>query len=316
MPLAPILPNEPRAQTNCPALNDRAAVPDAPPLLPLKNLLTAFDAAATELYDAKQAGRARGPVTGLQTLDAELTGALMPGLHFAHGSPGVGKTAFALQIAATCGCPALFVTCEISPLELLRRHTARVTQTYLNKFKTGELPPADASAKVRRAVAAAPGLVLLDGTAAYADATAIVGGAEVTRTADAGNPHFLLIVDSLHAWAASAPFGGAEYERLAEHLAGLKRIAAALNCPVLVIAERNRQSMEKGGMSGAAGHRGIEYGGETIIELDMKADAVPDVNGEKPLTVRLTKNRHGQGGKTVDLLFNGGFQTYREKDAR
>jgi len=67
-----------------------------------------------------------------------------------HGQPGTGKTAFALQVAAQCGFPCLYVTCEMAPLELLRRHTARVTRTYLNRFKSGELSPRESLELARR----------------------------------------------------------------------------------------------------------------------------------------------------------------------
>ena len=304
MPLAPIPPNDAAAPTKPRAV-----------LLPLKNLLAEFDAQAALLYESKRSGLKLGPETGFPTLDAALSGALLPGLHFAMGVPGVGKTAFALQVASSCGCPCLYLTCEMRPLELLRRVTARATKTYLNKFKDGTLSPADASVKVRRAVATAEGLVLLDGTAAYADAEAIMDGVEATRKAAPDNPHFLLVVDSLHAWCASAPGDSQEYERLAAHLSALKRVSSLLNCPVLVIAERNRQSMEKGGLSSGAGHRGIEYASETVIELDMEKDVTEDAYGFKPVKLKISKNRNGQPGKTFALKFHGGFQTYAEAGA-
>src|SRR5918996_1264990 len=84
---------------------------------------------------------ARAPVTRIPQLDDVLGGALQPGVHVVHASPGAGKTALALQIAATCGFPALFVTCEMAPLELLRRITARVTETLLGRLKSGEYDP-------------------------------------------------------------------------------------------------------------------------------------------------------------------------------
>ncbi|HZU78107.1 MAG TPA: DnaB-like helicase C-terminal domain-containing protein, partial [Dehalococcoidia bacterium] len=100
-----------------------------PQLVRLGGLLCAWEAEAAAAHAARVAGRPRGAVTGLRTLDRELGGALAVGLHVLHAAPGIGKTSFALQAAASCGCPALFVTCEMSPLELFRRHTARVTNT-------------------------------------------------------------------------------------------------------------------------------------------------------------------------------------------
>src|ERR687889_303094 len=104
---------------------------DHPRLLRLNDLLDAWTVDATAAHEAYTTGTPRGPVTALPALDRELGGALQPGLHLLHAGPGAGKTALALQIAATCGTPALFVSAETSALELLRRHTARVTATYL-----------------------------------------------------------------------------------------------------------------------------------------------------------------------------------------
>ena len=53
------------------------------------------DAEAANL--AYTMGTPRGPITNLGGLDRELGGALAPGLHVVHASPGIGKTAFCLQ---------------------------------------------------------------------------------------------------------------------------------------------------------------------------------------------------------------------------
>src|SRR5918998_209612 len=118
--------------------------------------------------DARTKNVPRGPVSGIASLDAALGGVLHPGLHIVHGGPGVGKTAWALQVAGTCGVPALYVSAEMRPLELLRRITARVTGTYLGRLKSGELTPADSLAKAREAVAAVPRLGLADACDAFA----------------------------------------------------------------------------------------------------------------------------------------------------
>ncbi len=284
--------------------------PAQPILMPLRALLEEWDKDAIELHALREDGKARGPVTGLAALDTEIGGALLPGVHIAHGVPGVGKTAFALQIAATCGCPCLYLTVEMPPLELLRRITARVTGTFLGKFKTGELPPAKSSELVRQAVAATPLLALLDGTSAYATPIALLAAGEATRTLFPATSHLLVVVDSLHSWAAGAGSNAAEYDRLGEHLVALKQIAARLKAPVLVISERNRQSMERGGLSAGAGHRGIEYGAETVFDLDCDKDAT-EHDGEMDVTLKLQKNRHGARGKKVSLLFHGALQRFR-----
>src|SRR5262249_16936954 len=144
-------------------------------------LLGEWEADAQAAFDARVNGIPRGPVTGLRSLDDALGGVLQPGLHIVHGGPGVGKTALGLQIAGTCGFPALYVTAEMRPLELLRRITARVTGTFLGRLKSGELAPADSLAKAREACAAVPRLALADATDAFAAPDWIKDAAHAVR---------------------------------------------------------------------------------------------------------------------------------------
>ncbi len=104
--------------------------PSAPRLTRFADLLGELEADDAAAHEAYTSGTPPGPVTGLAELDRELGGALAPGTHVLHAGPGAGKTALAVQITSTCGFPALFVSCEMSALELLRRHTARVTWTH------------------------------------------------------------------------------------------------------------------------------------------------------------------------------------------
>ena len=105
-----------------------------PRLCRLSDLLGDWQSEAEDQRQAFIEDRPRGPVVGLKQLDDALGGVLAPGLHIVHGQPGTGKTALGLQIAARCGARSLFVSCEMAALELLRRHTARETGTFLGSF--------------------------------------------------------------------------------------------------------------------------------------------------------------------------------------
>jgi replicative DNA helicase len=222
---------------------------------------------------SSRSGTPRGPLSGFKALDRELGGALAPGVHIVHGQPGAGKTAFALQVAAHCGCPALYVTCEMSSLELLRRLTANLTGTFLGRLKSGELAPATSLALARQAAQSVPDLALADATQTYANPFWIRDAALATK---GEAKHFLLIVDSVHSWAESAAHESTEYDALNAALAALRGLAHQLECPVLAISERNRDSMGKGGMSAGAGTRKIEYGAETVLDLGREAGARED----------------------------------------
>jgi replicative DNA helicase len=280
-----------------------------PRLVRFEDLLEAWDADAEAAYEARLSNSKRGPATGLERLDEALGGTLAQGPHFVHGGPGTGKTALLLQVGATCGAPCLFVTCEMSPLELFRRHVARVTGTFLGRLKSGELEPSVVKALARRAVQEAPYLTIVDATQAFAKPEWLLQAAQVAR---GEGEHLLVALDSIHAWADGAPGDAPEYERISAAVDALRTLATTLACPILAVAERNRASMDKGGLSAGAGSRKLEYTAESVWDLQRDADATPDAKGEVPVTLRLVKNRNGAAGRKIDVRFHGGLQRFRE----
>lgn len=293
----------------------------APRLQPLSGYLGALLDEAEAAHTAQVNGELRGPITGLPTLDRELAGALVPGFHVLHGNTAAGKTSFALQAAALCGFPALFVTCEMAPLELLRRVIARAAGVYLGRLKSGEYTREAFAEHARRALDACPMLYLLDATRSYVARDEILTAAEVCRRNHSA-AHVLVVIDSLHSWANKAPtfrdFG--EYETLGAGVADLQRLSAELAAPVLIVTERNRASIDAGGVNAAAGSRKVEYGAETVLglyretEKDEHGKSRPkafDASGEAGAHVTIEKNRHGSGGR-VELRFHGALQTFRE----
>ena len=300
---------EPQPDAPTPTTGNASNAHELPRLLRLGDLLREFGDDAQAAHEARVSGVARGPVSGFPSLDRELSGAWLPGLHWIHGGAGAGKTAFALQVAATCGTPALFVSCEMAPVELLKRHTARETGTFLGRLKSGELTRADAETLARRAIEAAPLLCLADATRAPAPLQFLHDAAQIAKADETG---VLIVIDSLHSWAFRLANGLQEYEALNTAISDLQNLSLALKCPILAISERNRASMDSGGVSAGAGTRKIEYSGETVIDLHRVKEAKDDGAGEVTVTLRLSKNRHGAAGKPLELRFNGALQRFRE----
>src|SRR6185503_16923021 len=108
----------------------------------LSDLVAPLIADNDATIEAVKSGQARGPSTGIITLDKALGGRLETGLHILQATPGAGKTGPALQIASDCQFPALYVSAEMPTLELFRRLIARQTSTFLSKLK-GELSSPD-----------------------------------------------------------------------------------------------------------------------------------------------------------------------------
>jgi replicative DNA helicase len=278
----------------------------------LGDLLTEFDAFADTLEETRLTGIAPGPITGFERLDRELCGALFPGLHTIQGNTGAGKTAFALQIACSCGYPAVYVTKELSPIELLRRITARVTETPLRQLKYAPeaLPAWDIKRRGKLAAASAPNLVIADATRAAASPGWIQQTAEAIRDR-ANAKQVLVVIDSLHSWADDLP--SEEYERLTRAIASLRGLAAALVSPVLYISEQNRAS-NKGGrnddVNAGAGNRRIEYQAETVLGLQVSDEL--NAYGERDAQLIVRKNRNGSPSVPIPMKFDGGFQRFRE----
>jgi replicative DNA helicase len=301
------------SQNTAHSVNESAeSAPQTPRLYPLSALLGDFRADAAAAHESRITGKPRGPISGLQSVDRELAGAFSPGIHGIHGNAGAGKTAFGLQVVSNCQCPALLVTCEMSPVELLRRLTARVTNTFLGRFKSGEMTPDEAESLARQTIEALPHLAIADATTAPATPEYLLQAAQVTR-GDA--QHFLMLVDSLHSWAGALTATldtATEYETLNMGVAALQSLAARLRSPVLFIAERNRDSMKSGGLNAGAGTRKIEYAGETVISLDRDTEIQENGLGEVPVTLKFAKNRNGAAGKSLELHFHGALQRFRD----
>lgn len=297
----------------------RPANSELPPVYPFGDLAAAWLADAEAARAACLAGVPRGPVTGFLALDAALGGYLENGVHVLHGEPGTGKTNLALQIAVQCGAPALFVTTEMSPLVLARRIVARVTGTFLGKLKGGTLSPEAMAEHFAKAAAACPRLAILDATESHADPETVKLRAELWRDVHRA-ASCLVIVDSLHTWAAGRPAASdgyllTEYESVNRAVADLQRLAAALHSPVLAVGERNRAGMKDGGQSSARGSGRIEYGVHTVLSLNREEDGgewKPDAAGEYAVNLKLAKNREGDTGRKLSFRFNGGLASFRE----
>jgi replicative DNA helicase len=283
-----------------------------PRLINMADLIEEIATAAESRYKAKREGKAFGPITGLPSVDKEWGGAIPNGVHMVLGGPGVGKTAFALQVAGSCRCPCLYLTCEMSPAELIRRTASRVTGEFLGKFKDGTLSGQIVRQKLAEAALECPNLAIADGTSSYASPEWL---RDMARTVKRDAEHVLIVVDSLHSWADSAAADATEYDQTSGAVRDLRAIAAQLECPVIAISERNRASFGKGAakdkVNAGAGSRKIEYGAESVINLEHDEKAMSTVH-EKVIDLNFAKNRNGAKGESISFIFEGRVQRYRE----
>lgn len=287
----------------------------------LADLLAAFQTDAEVMDTARKTGKLLGPITGLEPLDYAISYRLMPGLHALTGNSGGGKTALAWQIAADCGFPALFVSCEIGPLEMFRRHVSRTTSTWLDALKNPKSEHAlsleTLMQQARTACEYGQNIQLVDATQGTAGTDYLADLVRMTKE-HTGGP-VLLIIDSLHTWTEGLQGQATEYERLNYAIKELRTLALQEDIPLLYIAEQsravNREAAENGTINAGAGSRKIEYGAETqiSIQVDLKPDSRDAITKEYPGKLHLTKNRHGRTG-TWNIRFHGGYQRVRVEE--
>lgn len=263
-------------------------------------------------------GRKPGPITNLPTLDEQLGGFLAPGLHVLLAAPGAGKSALALQIAALCGCPALYVSAEMRRAELLRRLVARATSMYLGRLRGGEMTRDELSRLVARAGEACPMLSLYDVCEQPATVTALRERAEDLREHFA-SPYLLVVVDSITDWvhcsaSPSARLEMGEYALAENALTGLKTLATALSPPILGIAHRSRsgQSKDADRIHAAKGTGRYEYIAESVWDLERDPKIGADHSGHTRASLTVLKNRQGPTGLSISLSFEGRLQKLSE----
>ena len=271
------------------------------------------DAEAQEAAVAE--GRARGPVSQIQELDRALGGYFRPGLHGFTGDPGVGKTCFALQIAGTCGVPAVYVTAEQSPLELLRKVISRVTLTPKSEVETAS--PGRVRELAMIAARSAPSLLLLDATRGPAPATLVAEVADELRQRF-NSREVLIVIDALQPWSRSLG-EGSEYDLIQAGLSDLVRLASELRAPALVLSHRNRASAgtrkaadaQSSALTAAKGTSDFEHLVESALHLSVETSKGSQFSPNvKRVNIYVGKNRHGPTDLTLLLHFIGNHQRF------
>lgn len=289
-------------------------------------LTWAADLVGEVLRDAEERRRQREetgkPVLGLPTsigrLDTLLSG-FNTGLYLLAGGPGVGKTTFALQIAAavTKEAPVIYLTFENSPVNMtLKALAARAgvnTQDVTRGF-------ADISALRRAAEEWRPigsRLAMIEGTGRLTMAQVRALALRAMNRHQAGR--CLVIVDYLQLWAKAAEeLQGHRDARERVEVMGnaLRELAVRLDSPVLAIANQNRTGGDYG-RKGAASLDSLKESGDLEYMADVAMFLTKDEERQatppaQAVTLTVAKNRHGETGK-ASLIFRPDIGQLREE---
>jgi len=286
-------------------------------LIPTTDLLAGIiaDARARAERRAATGSSIMGLPTGFGRLD-ELLNGLEAGLLILAGRPGMGKTTLANLIAANVaetGTPVLYVSYENSRDNLILKHLCRLSGISETEVRRGLADPVVLGVQAQAFGAKAGTLYYTEATAGTTVETIRAQGRRLRQRHN--SEQVFVVVDYLQKLAPSAGFDGLR-ENVGAIAAQLRDLARDLNAPVLALASLNRAGYEEGkapGMANLKESGDIEYGADVVMLLSEGKQDGPPMGSEKPVTLRIAKNRGGEAGADVALVFRPSIGDFREQ---
>ena len=263
----------------------------------------------------KTSGSVVGLPTGFKTLDEKTSGLHRSDLIILAARPGMGKTAFALNIAEQCaikaGASVLIFSLEMSQEQLGQRLIAMQARVESEKLKKGELDRKDWD---RINVA----LNELNGTKIVIDDTPGVSIMEMRnkcRRLKAEQGLDLIVVDYLQlmTFDGRADSRQQEISALSRHL---KLLAREMDCPVIVLSQLSRapelRQDKRPMLSDLRESGSIEQDADIVIFLYR--DDYYNENTEKPgvCEVHLAKHRSGSTDR-IELTWVARYTKFSDK---
>lgn len=252
---------------------------------------------------------------GLRDLD-RLTDGMRPGdLVVVGARPGMGKSAFALNVGLRVGSHggvAGFVSMEMLELALAMRALCALGPTSAARWRDGSASQADL-ADLTRAVEQAQG-VDLHIVAGGHDVASIARHARALR--ERRGRLDLLVVDYLQLVKVHARGGENREVQVASIARGLKDLGLALRVPVMALSQLNRSSEartdKRPGLADLRESGELEQAADTVVFLHRDdyydPDAPPGV-----CEAIVAKQRDGQRG-TVRLAWRADIQRFDDLD--
>lgn len=258
--------------------------------------------------------------TGISGLDRALDGGLHAGLTVLGAVSSMGKTSLMLQMAdtlAAAGRNVLFITIEMSRMELIAKSAVRGTKERARPLLDGKLP----EEKVR-------GLI-----SAYRQKT---GGRVALWEPDAPlTPAFLeekvsafcaqhespvLFLDYLQL-VAPARAGMTEKQTADGAVGMLKQLARRYDMPVIAASSLNREAYRPGsaepGMSAFKESGSVEYSADLLLVLKYRTDADREnKTAPRHLALTILKNRFGATGESIPLDYEPEKELFRDGAAK
>ena len=258
--------------------------------------------------------------TGISGLDKALDGGLHAGLTVLGAVSSMGKTSLMLQMAdtlAAAGRNVLFITIEMSRMELIAKSAVRGTRERARPLLDGKLP----EEKVRGLISAYRKKT--GGRVELWEPDALLTPAFLDEKVSAfceqhENP--VLFLDYLQL-VAPARAGMTEKQTADAAVAMLKQLARRYDMPVIAASSLNREAYRPGsaepGMSAFKESGSVEYSADLLLVLKYRTDADKEIKtGPRHLVLTILKNRFGATGESIPLDYEPEKELFRDGAAK
>jgi replicative DNA helicase len=270
--------------------------------------------------DLEQLASLGSDVTGLSTgfgnIDKMTTGLHPTELIIIAARPGMGKTAFMLNLATSVAADNKTVAVfnlEMNAEQVATRMISSLGQITITKLRTGHLEHNDWK-RVNEAMSQ-----LADTNIFIDDTPGITIGeirAKCRRLAASPSGLDCVIIDYLQLITSSEHYGGNRQQEVSDISRSLKTMALELNIPVIAASQLSRDVEKRDDkrplMSDLRESGSIEQDADMVAFLyreDYYNKEARNAEGTSESEFILGKNRSGPTG-TVDLLFKGSTSTF------
>lgn len=262
-----------------------------------------------ELYDRGET--ITGVPTGYQDLDEHLSGLQPSNLIVVGGRPSMGKTAFALGLAANAamlGTPVLFFSLEMSHLEVAQRVLCAEARVDATRMRNGRLLEADWP-KISNAIGRIGGAPLYIDDNPNATVMDIRAKARRMRARDGLG---LVVVDYLQLMSGRLGAENRQVE-ISEISRGLKILARELVIPVVALSQLSRgleSRADKRPMLADLRESGaIEQDADVVMFIYRDELYSPDSPDRGAAEIHIAKHRNGPTG-AVQLAFVANYARF------
>ncbi|MCQ5129013.1 replicative DNA helicase [Butyricicoccus faecihominis] len=266
-----------------------------------------------------------GLSTGFHALDTALTGLNKSDLILIAARPGMGKTAFALNIALNAakaavkgkpkgykkGTGVCVFQLEMGKGQLASRFLSSEALIESQKLKTGNLTPDD-WVKIARASS------VLAGVDIYVDDNPAITVPEIkAKCRRLGDELGLIVIDYLQLMHSGGRHSDNRVQEVAEISRSLKIMAKELNVPVVCLSQLSRASEQRADkrpmLSDLRESGAIEQDADIVMFI-YRDDYYDDESEMKNIAeILLAKNRHG-ATTTIELQWVGQYTTFSNPD--